>query len=622
MADFWQNDPVVQPGQNNAPAGQFWANDEVVGGQETGPLDRAATFARGLTEGIPVIGPLAQRGTNWLYSNVKGAVTGQDPAEVAQQLENYENQTDDAFWGERLAGNIAGGLGSFGALGSTQLGQKALGLTGPMLQRALMGGTSGATIAAAHTGASGGGINDQLLAALTGGVLGSAFPFAERGASNVARALAGKKLPAWLNVVNRGATRDGLNPRDIPRLMDELGPEAVLADLGPNMTRQAAAAASLPGEAQTSVRNALAARQGRTNQRIQASADEILGPAPTPSRLEATIREGQQALSPEYEAVLRNARAVDTTALANNLDAQAVNLRGDAQRAVMRVREMLDIAGAPGNLDPNPATLLQTRQAIDGLLGVSTDRNVIGALSQARREVDEILTRSVPGIKDVDARFAELARQNEAVTEGQRMLESGRTAPRPDEVAEQVTRGALPEGTFIGPSGVPFRLSQGARAEIDRIIGITGNNLTALKSALKGDGSWNRSRLASLFGQEKADRLLDVLEREMTFNRTFSTVMQNSETAARQAAMRDLSPTQFGDRPTGVVDILLRAPQAVANAAARTRSENVNQRVVQALMSRPSPEFVDQLLVARALAERPGRIAPAVAPLLLTNQPS
>jgi hypothetical protein len=115
---------------------------------------------------------------------------------------------------------------------------------------------------------------------------------------------------------------------------------------------------------------------------------------------------------------------------------------------------------------------------------------------------------------------------------------------------------------------VLFRLSQGARAEIDRLIGTTANDVNALKSALKGDGSWNRQRLATLFGQEKADALLKVLDREVTYANTANDVLGKSPTAARLSVQKDLGIGAGSDKPAGVIESALDIKLGKAGRAA------------------------------------------------------
>lgn len=422
------------------------------------------------------------------------------------------------------------------------------------------------------------------IGAVEGAVGGGVVPVVGRGIGNTWRAATRAGAPSRAaELAAQGASRDGFaSATDLQRELNARGPEAMVLDLGPNLTRQAGALAASPGDAQTIVRDAIMARQQGANTRIQGGIDANLGPAPIPSQVDAGIVASQRALGPQYTAALQNARAVNTTAIANDLESQATNLRGPAQRAVQQVRGMLNVAGTDV-LDPNPGTLLQTRHAIDGLLAGEADTNTIRALGEARRQIDAELTRAVPGIKDVDARYAELARQREALTRGQTVLDSGRTSPRPQELADEVAQGAAPQGSLVGPSAVPTRLREGARAEIERIIGTNTNDVVALNRLIKGEGSWNRDRLATLFGQDRADAVIRILDRERSFADVAKIIAGNSETAARTAAQAEINPT--GPGAAGVVrsvmnlkpgDAAVRAIENVTGGVSDARREFAN----------------------------------------------
>jgi hypothetical protein len=254
-----------------------------------------------------------------------------------------------------------------------------------------------------------------------------------------------------------------------------------------------------------------------------------------PSRISGNIENAQAALSPQYNAVLEQARAVNTTPLANELDASLANLRGPAQEAVRRVRGYLNIPGTK-ELDPHPRALLSSRQAIDGLLANEKNPQVVRQLTMSRQRIDAELARSVPGIKEVDAQFQELARQNAGLTLGGRVLDSGKTAIHPQEMRQQFQEAAIPAGTMVGPSATPLRIQEGARAEIDRLVGTKANDLVALRQALQGEGGWNTDKLSTIFGPERANRLLGAVNREAQFADTTQTITRNSETARRVSA--------------------------------------------------------------------------------------
>lgn len=582
-------------------------------------LDPATAFANAAIDSVPVAGPTLTNMRQNADAVFHSLITGEpyDFDKSWQQQAGFDADISRAHPEASTVGAVAGSVGPLIALGMTPKGGQALGMTGPLGQRMVAGGVSGGLIAGADALARGDDFGEAGMKGLMGFGLGTAFPLAERALSPIARMIMGKSVPKSTQSIGRQLEREGIEPSTLMQRIDELGPDAVLADLGPNLQRQAGAIASLPGEGQAILRDALVKRQQGSNARIQGDVDTALGPAPVPSFVQSDIRAGQDALDPAYRQVLQGANPVDTTSLASWLDDVAFRDRGPAQTAAQKVRQMLDETGNAGTLSADPETLLATRKAIDGMMDAEANTSVLGVLGRARREVDEMLASSVPGIKEVDAQFAELARQNKAVDAGQQMLESGRTAPRPAEAADMMAAGAQPEGLLVGPSGAAFRLTQGARAEIDRIIGTTGNNLTALKGALKGDGSWNRDRLVTLFGKDKADRLLGVLEREQRYAQTFDTVTRNSETAARTAAQKEAAPREFGQPGVTLADLLLKIPQGAANMGARARSEATNKAIAEMLMGKPTPEMVDQLLFARQMNR--GLIGSAPVPLITSQ---
>ncbi|RVD49402.1 hypothetical protein EN746_21150, partial [Mesorhizobium sp. M8A.F.Ca.ET.023.02.2.1] len=224
------------------------------------------------------------------------------------------------------------------------------------------------------------------------------------------------------------------------------------------------------------------------------------------------------------------------------------------------------------------------------------------ALTTARQAVDDELRASVPGIKEVDAKYAELARQKDAVQRGQSVLSSGREAPRPDELAAEVRQGALPQGLQVGPSAVPLRLREGARAEIERIVGTNANDRVALQRLIKGEGDWNRARLSTLFGSDKARSIIDLLDRERLFADTSNIVTRNSETAARVAAREAIDP---GNAPGfGVREGFIAGGARGAVRAAGMRSV---EKVIEALSNGGNDKAVADM--ARTLTGGPQQSA-------------
>lgn len=391
-------------------------------------------------------------------------------------------------------------------------------------------------------------------------------PAAKAGASFGANVI----KPGANRILRRELEAAQIPFNEVPSRLSSIGKEAMLLDLSPGLRARAAAVATMPGEGQKTVVDALTTRRAGSNLRIQGDIDETLGPAPIPSQLADDNLASRSSLSPEYQALFRdNAVAVNSEPIALDLDSMIVNMRGAAQKRAKEVRGMLNVAGNEEYLDPNPATLFETRNAIDGMLATETDPKAVGVLKYIRTQVDNMVAEAVPGIKDVDAKYAELARQGEAAQTGQQLLDTGRTAPRPAEVESMMRDGALPQGAQIGPSAVPLRLSQGARSEIDRIVGTNVRDINAMKRIVSGEGTWNRDRLVSVFGQEKADRLFNILEREATYNSGEEMALSGSRTQVLKAAQEDIAGV--GPRANPVRSAAnFRFGDAVADTADRT----------------------------------------------------
>lgn len=515
------------------------------------PGDAAAAIGSGIGD-LPIVGPYVKegmiRGAAAIGSVVNPALGL--PAPSADQIRQWDAQLKQEHPVAYGGGRVLGAGATLGA-GAAMGGARVLGMAGNMIPRIGYGAVSGGAIGAgdAYTHGEnplvGGG-----LGALGGGVAAPLGALTGMGVNQLVRG-AQYLMPTGVSGVSRPAANiaatvlNADDPTAIRAILTQHGPLAMLADAGPSTNALTAGLALKPSEAKTVVTNAINARAAGRDARLTGDIDAALGPAPVPSRVEAGLAASRDALGPEYEQAFQGARAVNTEPLANTLDASVANLRGPAQDAVRRVRGYLNIPGTD-QLDPHPRALMATRNAIDGLLTNEDNPQVIRQLSAARQQVDNELGRAVPGIKDVDAKFAELSRQSEALDQGSRVLDSGKTAVRPQDLAESFPASANPQGTLVGPSAVPLRTQQGVRAEIDRQVGTKSNDLVALRNVLQGEGGWNTNKLTTVFGEEPTNRLLGAVSREAAFDNTTNEVLRNSATARRTAAGKLLDDTEPG----------------------------------------------------------------------------
>lgn len=397
----------------------------------------------------------------------------------------------------------------------------------------------------------------------------------------------------------------------------QLGDQAMLADVSPEWMGIARAAASRPGQRDDIIKPFLE-RDATKNVRLGEDLDASLGRAVVPSRVDAGLVRDQRSLGEAYGEVFRDAGPmVDTQSLAYQLDDLASVLRGPAQRSVQQARTMLNVLKTDV-LDPDPRALFETRQALDGLLETETNSKVVNQLTAIRRDIDGLLGDAVPGLKDVDAQYAELARQREGLARGSMVLDSGKTAVRPQEMVDEFADAALPQGTQVGPSAVPMRIQQGTRAEIDRVAGLNSNDPAAIQRLVKSEGDWNRSKLRTIFGKDRADQALDAIDRETRFYRTKNDVVGNSHTAmtnrfgdflddAAKPAALPLDTTLPGLAGRGIQAVVRAGTKSAAEANAERFAEQLGKLAVA--QGRSRDEILKSLQRAVEIREIAGKSA-------------
>jgi hypothetical protein len=568
--------------------------------------------------------PSAQTVNNWARAAANGAtfgladkfaggmnaVTGAAPSYEegvkAERAKTEEFRQSNPV--QAAAAEVLGGLATGGGLAGS--GVTLAGRVGPgFLPRAIGYGAEGSLYGAAH-GAGNTFSNNPMdyasnagFGAATGGMIGggmgAAAPIVGAGARAAYRsgsAFFGPRVEG----TGRGASAllRGAAMADEPglRTLGQVPGPAMLPDAGPAMLGLAQGAGTGTGPGRSLLVNNLRARDQTTAQRLAQTLNGEFGPAPIPSRVEAGLSGDRAFVGQEYAPLFENARAVNTQGLANRLEAAAVNARGPEQAALRDVRAMLDIPGAPGNLDPHPRALHSTRQAIDGLMRTEQNPSVLRQLEIARREVDNELARAVPGIKEVDARMAELHRQSGALQRGSQVMDTGKEAIRPTELVDEVRAAVQPQGQMVGPSGAPFRMRQGARAEIDRIIGTSIHDLPTLERKFGTPEDWNYQKLATLFGDPQRGNVAAVISANRRFRDTYQKVVEGSQTAQRSAAAKSMEGTEGGNVPLDVT--LTGAGVGGINWIAKTltgvSNENTRDQVGR-LLANANPQDVQRL---------------------------
>jgi hypothetical protein len=163
-------------------AGQLGLEGEAPPGAPAPQRQGDDIFGAGLTalentiEGIPFLGPITQGVSDLVGTQATGLITGQDPAELQEFLNQRRQGRDERFPVAAVSGNLAGGIGAMGALGALPGGAAALGMEGNLLARMGNSAMSGAGISTADALARGNGGMDALAEGGVDGAVAGAIP--------------------------------------------------------------------------------------------------------------------------------------------------------------------------------------------------------------------------------------------------------------------------------------------------------------------------------------------------------------------------------------------------------------------------------------------------------------
>lgn len=502
--------------------------------------------------------------------------------------------SDDARERAGLAGTVAelGGAvalpvsaGKAGVTLAGRLGTGAMtGLSGLAARTGLMGVEGagyGALSASGHD-------EDMSDGARMGAIFGTGGNLIGEGVHSVLNMFRGASTRG-AELATRAAEMDGLTPDAAAARLKELGPDATLADLGPNMRAQASALATTPGPAQKAVRDVIGSRAMSAGDRITQAVDAGLGPQTnTASLADDMVNMRSANARPLYDAAYAKPMPVDDEIVALFERPAVADAFGKAQRMAANAGQSFDAA------NPSVQALDYTKRALDDMI-VSAQRsgnnNEARILSQARDSLLSRVDEAVPEFAAARKSFAGASSVIDALDEGGNVFKN---ATSPDQLRAYMS--GLDDSSREA-------FTQGARQQVSYIMGTARNDAQAAK-ALFARG-YNREKLEAVLGPEEAQRLLGAIDAEEVFASTRNAVMGGSDTAAKARAadliagargndgfIRNLANLRFGDAGLQVADSLIGS--RLANRAAAT-----NDELARIIMSQ------DVTKIAPILAQRP-----------------
>jgi hypothetical protein len=517
-------------------------------GENRGVLQNIDDTIRNLARGTPVgswMDEIAARGN---------ALLGGEPYEEGVE---YQRATDRAIDAEStkvgelpVIGDVTtGGLTKLtGAIASAPFAPAArIFGGGSLLARTGNAAATGAAYGGLYGAGEGEGterITNAMTGAAIGAPVGAAIPAVASGVRNAANAMANwaRPLPQSLNVfspgavnrVSRGVQADDLTAANYMRQAQELGPEGMLADMGPNLTDQTSAIATQPGAGSRIIRDRLVDRRRGSAGRTEVDVDATIGPARNLVQLEENVvGQARAQAAPHYDQFYQ-------TVIPMTQDLQTVMQRVP-QRVITKAQELAD-------LDPNYARFVSQTGEPNGMVfdlikrasddlaraagrGTNEERLFSSLSRDLRNAVDNALSPGQPqaGPWAVARAIAGDGMQfREGLEEGGRVFSRG---THPDQMAADL--GGMSHVQRLG-------YQEGARGQIRDIMGnaSTTQGENAAAAARKTLGSeYARDKVGMI--TQNADRLIRRLDAEATFQRTSNDVLSNSRTAGRLAAQKE-----------------------------------------------------------------------------------
>lgn len=599
-----QGNAAPSPAYDDALAAGSQASQKFAGYQPSnGPSlgDRAMSFGQGVIEGVPIAGPwLADRRVD-LDATIAQLPGGMTPEQVRQGAAERKAYLEQHAGNERLAGNVAGAvlpLAVAGVAGPAIVG-RALGMTGGLGSQVMFGGLSSGSISGVDTLARGGSPEEALKSGAMGVGVGGAAPLVFKGLGAGWNAITRQGVPKGAANVAAAMADDGIAPTGVSRALAQMGPEATLMDLGPNLQSLAGGLASVRGPAQKALRDTVEARAAGGPTRMAADIAKTLGSGPELGQLTESIIAAQKAAADPLYSAVRNV----PVPMAGNI--KLITSTPLGSRALKEGMEMAANDGVPmGTL--TIGVLDYTKQALDD---IATAARRAGQNNAARQAGDmaRVLAaegdKVAPGYQAAREAFAGPAAVLEAIETGRGTFKGDMSPAELQRTMASLT--ASEKDAFL----------QGAQTAVADMLGNSANDVASVRALLRKP--YNEAKMRALIGNDATDELLRAVDRELMFGQTANAVAKNSESARRMNAQGMVNPDGGADLgPQGTIGLVFSAINAARAKLRAALQPGVNQQSADLLTSgAPTPQQMQML----TRAQQPPRalpIAPASVPLL------
>lgn len=496
-------------------------------------LDAMTTWLEGAASGIPIAGPFIQKGSDFLATEIGGRLTGQNPAQMRDELAQRRAARESQYPASALSGNLAGAIGATGAVGSTAVGARGLGIVGEsLLGKSGASAVSSMAIGAADTAARGGDAFDVAQNGLISGAIGGAIPVVGAGVRAGLGAAADRAAPIVNSIRfpeeeaqrrlgsaflrdRQAAPQNMLSPFD-ERVSQITGVPLINADRGGETTRALArSVANQSPEARAIIEKTASDRFGAQSQRATDFVKLITGGAVDDIGYQQAIKDAARYVNkPRYEKAFDSSSAQQMFSPELQELMQSPAIQRAARMATARSANRGAVEGFKAVENPfhqAPDGAFKLRQKADGTLIAPTlrfwdqvKRNLDSDIGKAQRAGDNTLFADLTALKNklvanLDEAVPEYraARQGaasyfdaeDAIEAGKKFATSPRSIPEARRAFEK----------FSPPEKAAFQT--GFASELIDRIKASGDRTNVINQVFKSQAA--REQMELVFGPQK-----------------------------------------------------------------------------------------------------------------------
>lgn len=513
-----------------------------------------------------------------------------------QKIGQFRKDSPVLAYGSEIAGAIP-----------TAMALPGLGTGGALPSQMVRGGAEAALHGAGYGYLAGeGGAKERAgNAALTAGIaapIGVAAPVVAAGARNLAQRLMTNKAakPMGLSrpsydILSRAMDSDGSLSGAGAANIRAAGPSAMIADAGPNARTLLDTAIQRSGPASTGARQAVEARATDANRMVTGALDDVLG---QPAGLRGTARGIAQQTAAAREAAYQRAYSTPVNYASDagrKVEAALERVpSGTLNKAIQTANDMMQSEGVRNmqimaQVADDGAVTFREMPNVMQLDYIKRALNEIGsAVDQYGRPTGEALRAGKVARLVRDATTEAVPEYGVAVKLGGDKIERDNALRLGyDLLRAGTTREVVKEGAADLSDEAAQALRQGVRAYVDDTLSnvkraLTDTNMDAreaIKAVKDLSSRANREKLATVLGDEVANRMFNEIDQAAAALDLRASVAANSKTFAR-TAMDDVVRAQTDD--------------GAINAFRSGEPVNAGRRLAQNLMGR-TPEAKERI---------------------------